>query len=83
MDFSNLVSEINGNCILGKEPSLQNSKIDFKGKNNILYCENDVRLVNSKIVFNGNNSLVYLSNNKNDYKFNISINNNQACFLEK
>lgn len=46
-------------------PKLENSSIRFKGKNNILYCEEGVVLRNSNVVFNRDNSIVYLSAGSN------------------
>lgn len=80
MDVIKRVKEENGNYFLGEEPILQNSSISFKGKNNILYCEKDVKLVDSKIVFNGNESVVFLGMNRNEYRINISVFNHQVCF---
>lgn len=58
-----------------------NSKIVLNGKNNILYCEKDIKLFNCNIVFSGNNSIVYLSENKNNYIVDIYIHNNQVCYI--
>lgn len=72
---------VNGNRFIGKKPFLKNSTINFGGKNNILYCEDNVIIQNSKIVFNGSNSLIYLSRSRHEYRLNVSINHNQVFFM--
>ena len=49
------------NRILGSNPNIINSKIVFKGSNNILFCEDNVTLKNSNLKFSGSDSIVYLS----------------------
>ena len=70
-----------GNQILGKFPTLSNSTITFQGENNILYCEDNVKLVNSEIIFNGSNSIVWLGSSNHQYKVSISINFNSVCHI--
>ena len=38
-----------GNQILGSVPKLINTKINFLGKNNILYCDENVEIINSTL----------------------------------
>lgn len=71
------------NKILGTTPKLENSKIIFNGDNNLLYCEKNVILKDSKLEFNANNSIIYLSSNRNEYKLNISVNNNCSFYIGK
>lgn len=52
------------NKIIGM-PELINSNIDFRGKNNILVCDNNIKLDNVVLEFNGNNSIVYLGSDLN------------------
>ena len=63
-------------------PSLINSEITFLGKNNILYCDNNIELVDAVINFNGDNSIVYLSSNINN-SFNLTIFNNSSVYIGK
>lgn len=70
------------NKILGK-PAYENAQITFNGKNNILYCDDGIRLGSSKISFNASNSLVYLSANRHSYNINLSLFNNSSCFIGK
>lgn len=72
---------VNGNRFIGNKPVLKNSTINFGGRGNILYCEDNVTIQNSKIVFNGSNSVIYLSRNRHVYQLNITINNNQVFFM--
>ncbi len=79
-DFEDLAD---GNRLAGERPALVNSNINFKGKNNILYCGEGVKLVNSTLAFNGSDSIIYLSGSKREYRLNISINHNSACHMGK
>lgn len=73
----------NNNKILYHNPELINTKIDFKGKNNILICEESVILKNSYINFEADNSIIYLSSNKNFYFLHISINNESVLYIDE
>lgn len=48
------------NRILGGEPTLKDSSLNFIGSNNILFCEENVILDKSILNFKGDNSLIYL-----------------------
>lgn len=73
----------NNNQIIGYEPQLINSKINFNGKNNRLICEDNVKLHNSVIDFKEDNAIVYLSSNRNVYRLSVSINNDSVCYLDE
>lgn len=75
--------ELDDNEFVGEIPKLTNSQINFNGKNNILVCEEDVNIINSRIDFNLDNSILYLSSSNHDYALNISIHNNNICFIGK
>ena len=77
------LNELKNNKFYGELPNLNNSVINFKGKNIILICEENVTLENSRIEFNQDNSILYLSNNNHNYKLNLSINNNNLVFIGK
>jgi acetyltransferase-like isoleucine patch superfamily enzyme len=68
-------------------PKLENSKIVFKGKNNILYCESsDTILSNARIKFEGDNALVYISKHSNKdrrYKIRIYPKTNTTVYIGK
>ena len=51
-----------------------NSKIIFNGKNNILFCDENVCLEDSILNFECNNSVIYLSSNKHKYKIILILN---------
>ena len=72
-----------GNKILGNEPKLINSKIQFVGKNNVLYCEDNVVLRDSTLNFKADNSIIYLSSNKYNYILNIDIYNNSILYFDE
>ena len=79
----NQLLELKNNKFIGKPPELVNSSINFTGENNILVCEENVVLKNSRIDFNLNNSILYLSSNSYEYLMNISLHNNNVCFIGK
>lgn len=70
------------NEIIGN-PVLINSKVDFLGNHNILYCEEGVTIKDSYIKFNGDNSIVYLSQNRHTYYFQITSYHNSVCYFGK
>ena len=69
------------NKIIGV-PTLIDSNINFRGKNNILVCDNNIKLERVKIDFNGDNSIVYVASNLSD-SFNLTIYNNSTVFIGK
>lgn len=77
------LNELENNTFYGELPHLNNSVINFKGKNNILFCEKNVTLENSRIDFNNDNSILYLSSNTHNYKLNLFLNNNNLVFIGK
>ena len=74
------ISSLKENRLTGN-PQLSNSKVTFQGSGNVLYCENNVKLVNCSIFFGGNNSLIYLSSTNSDYSFNLHIFQNSVVFI--
>ncbi|ADC46918.1 acetyltransferase [Methanobrevibacter ruminantium M1] len=68
------------NKIIGM-PELIDSNISFKGKNNILCC-NNIKLENIDIDFNGNNSVIFLGSNLG-VNSHLTIFNNSTLFLGK
>ena len=75
------IRKLEKNRIVGN-PEFNKSSISFKGDNNVLYCEGNVKLVNANFTFNGNNSLVYLSSALNSqYSFNLVIYNDSTFFI--
>ena len=70
---NDIVNLKNGNQICGTFPELDNSEIRFMGQNNILFCEEGVRLQESLLEFHQDNSVIYLGNNKQAYKLNVSL----------
>ncbi len=71
----------NNNTLIGTIPYMENSSIQFIGNNNILYCEDGVKILNSSIVFNNDNSLIYLSKSKDPYKLHVDIYNNSVFYM--
>lgn len=81
VSVKNIQGLSNGNSIQGEFPSLKNSEINFRGENNILYCEPGVVLTNSKIDFNADNAVVYLGTNRYEYKFAVSLHNDTVFHM--
>lgn len=73
----------NNNKILGFNPQVINSNIEFIGHNNILVCEEDVTIQDSELVFKANNSIIYLASNRNKYFLNVEIYNNSVLFIDE
>lgn len=68
------------NKIMGN-PNLINSNIVFTGKNNILFCEDNINIVNSSIQFHGDNSVVYLCFTKSNYALDIHVFQNSLVYI--
>ena len=73
--------KIKNNIFKGFLPEMKNSKIIFKGKNNILFCEKNVCLENSILNFECDNSVIYLSSNKHKYNIKVDIRNNSVFYV--
>lgn len=73
------VGNLVNNKIIGSF-NLVNSKINFVGTNNILVCDNNIKLVNAVLTFNGDNSLVYLRSDLGD-SFRLLIYNNSTLYV--
>lgn len=70
-EFGKRVEEPAENRIIGSCEA-KNSRIVFRGKGNVLYLEDSVRLENTTLNFNGDHALIYLSSNtKHAYKIHI------------
>ena len=65
-------SSLKDNKVIGN-PNLTNSTVSFTGKNNILFCEDNINIVNSSIQFHGDNSVVYLCYTKSNYALDIHV----------
>ena len=79
----NDINNLKDNNIVGN-PEIINSVITFKGNNNLLICEKDVKLIGANIHFEANNSIIYLSStNSCHYSFNALIYNNCTLFIGK
>ena len=76
-EFGNLEN----NSFKGEIPEMINSKITFKGSNNLLYCERDVVLENCNLCFNYDNSIIYLSKSKYNYHANISVHYDSLVYI--
>lgn len=63
--------------------TLNNSTIQFVGKGNMLYCDENVNITNSAIKFSGSNSIIFLRSSKYDYCLNAVIYNNSLLYFGK
>ncbi len=70
------------NKIIG-DINFNNASVEFKGENNILYCNGNITLENCKIRFTGSNSLIYLDKNKYPFSINIRVGNDSVFYLGK
>ena len=66
-------SVVRTNSVFGSCKEFSDSRIEFRGCNNILYLEDGVRLHNSSIVFHGSNSLVVIGKSRHVYRLNVAI----------
>lgn len=73
-------SSLMDNKLIGN-PNLINSTITFTGKNNILFCEDNINIVNTSIQFHGDNSVVYLCFTKSNYVLDIHIFQNSLIYM--
>ena len=78
-DINNRTSLID-NEVIGN-PNLINSTITFTGKNNILFCEDNINIVNSSIQFHGDNSVVYLCFSRSNYALDIHVFQNSLIYI--
>lgn len=85
MEIINNFDEINNiknNQIIG-EFILDNSSIEFKGENNIMYFGKNIKLKNTKLRFTGNNSLIYIDDNYMPISLNGRVGNDSVLYLGK
>lgn len=76
-----MITDEKKNIIFGY-PRMENTNIQFLGKNNILYFESkDIRIVNSSVIFKGNNSCVVIGGNNTPIKINLIVYHNSSVFL--
>ena len=75
-DCSSLID----NKVIGN-PKLINSTVSFTGKNNILFCEDNINIVNSLIQFHGDNSVVYLCYTKSNYALDLNVFQNSLIYV--
>lgn len=76
------INNIKNNEIIG-EFILENSSIEFKGKNNIMYFGKNIKLKNTKLRFTGNNSLIYIDDNYMPISLNGRVGNDSVLYLGK
>lgn len=82
IENNNEISNIKENKVVGNI-TLNNSSIEFKGKNNILYCNGNIIIENCKLRFTGNNSIIFFDENKYPFSLNIRVGNDSVFYLGK
>lgn len=78
------VSKLKDNIFLGSMPQITNSTINFTGKGNVIYCEENVKIEGSSISFPGDNGLLYLASlpeHPRLIRINCAIHNNCVCYI--
>ena len=55
------ISNLKENKFIGTIPQIKNSTINFANGDNVIYCEENVRIENSKINFRGRGGVLYLA----------------------
>ena len=73
--------DLEENSFVGSLPNMAESTIAFKGKGNVVYCEDGVVLQSSSITFEGDNGLLMLGRSKHFYKLDTSININCSLVI--
>lgn len=81
IEFVTQFKDMKHNKIIG-QPELIDAKITFFGKNNILVCDNNIKIEKSVLKFNGDNSIVYLASDLSD-DFRLNIYNNSTVYIGK
>ena len=72
IEFGEETKQLKDNKIIG-DIICNNSRIDFKGKGNILFADGNVTLKDSSISFLGDNAVVFLSESKREYKIKLDM----------
>lgn len=70
------------NKIIG-DLELLNSKIDFKGDNNVFICKSKLTLENCIVRFTGSNSLIYIDENFSPISLNMRVGNDSVIYIGK
>lgn len=76
------IKQVQDNQIIGNI-ILENSRIDFWGTGNILYCEEPLHLKNAHIQFRGDHSLLYIASTKDTYQINVTMYHHSTCYIGK
>lgn len=74
-DFTHLE---NGNVLIGEPPEMEDSRIEFFGNNNVLFCDKGEKIRYSTLSFHGDNSVIYLSKSLLGYS-HVEIHVYQNC----
>lgn len=72
----------NGNKLYGNL-FIRNTKIKFKGKNNILFIDGEVNLSDSSIEFRGDNNIVYICESDDILTIDLKVYNNSVFYMGK
>lgn len=72
---------ITDNTIIGQPTRLYNSSVEFHGKGNLLFIDENVPIANTSIRFLGDNSIAFLSSNTHSTRVKLDIFNNSVFYL--
>lgn len=75
-------SDFEGNKLYG-DLYLENSKIKFSGKNNIIFIDGQLKLIDSTIEFRGDNSLIFIGETDDIITLDVKIYNNSTLCIGK
>lgn len=81
-DFS--VEMQDGNVIIGAPVEMMDAKVEFKGKNNIMFFDDNVKLYQSSLRFLGDNNVIFVcSSEKHIIRLNVDAYNNSVFYIGK
>lgn len=83
MKILNCESYLEARFCLGVTPTFVNSVIETESENNLIVCEEGVKLNNCKITFIGTGNIVYLSKNKYLYNLDLRIYKNSVFYMDE
>lgn len=78
------INKLKENRFIGYLPQIKNSTINFTGKNNVVYCEENVKIENASIGFPGHDGLLYLASGHGSsrcVRVTCTINGGCVCYL--
>ncbi len=76
------IKTLTDNRIIGGENIIfDRSEIRFSGRDNVLYCEEGVKLVSTQLKFSGDGCLIYLSKSGHEYRLDATVYKNSVLYF--